>query len=58
MCYLLIRLGRMGTLLFAYYTARLELLPAGMKSDTVFPHFIAIGLLVSRLMSSTNVAVA
>lgn len=33
-----------GTLLFAYYTARPELLPAGIKSDAVFPHFIATGL--------------
>ena len=33
-----------GTLLFAYYTARSELLPASMKSDAVFPHFIATGL--------------
>jgi SSS family solute:Na+ symporter len=33
-----------GTLLFAYYTARPELLPVGIKSDAVFPHFIATGL--------------
>jgi SSS family solute:Na+ symporter len=37
-----------GTALFAYYTVRPELLPAGMdiraKPDTVFPHFIVAGL--------------
>ena len=33
-----------GTLLFAYYTARPELLPAGVKGDAVFPHFIIAGL--------------
>jgi SSS family solute:Na+ symporter len=35
-----------GTGLFAYYTARPDLLPAGaaVKPDTVFPHFIATAL--------------
>ena len=33
-----------GTALFAYYTARPELLPPGTKSDAVFPHFIASAL--------------
>ncbi|MCW5555813.1 MAG: sodium:solute symporter [Verrucomicrobiae bacterium] len=37
-----------GTALFAYYTARPELLPAGVslqdKPDAVFPHFIHAGL--------------
>jgi len=33
-----------GTLLFAYYTARPELLPAGVTGDAVFPHFIVTGL--------------
>jgi SSS family solute:Na+ symporter len=33
-----------GTLLFAYYTARPELLPAGVTGDAVFPHFITTGL--------------
>ncbi len=33
-----------GTALFAYYTARPELLPAGTPSDQVFPHFIVTGL--------------
>jgi len=33
-----------GTSLFAYYTARPELLPAGITGDKVFPYFIAHGL--------------
>ena len=33
-----------GTALFAYYTARPELLPAGTPSDQVFPWFIVHGL--------------
>lgn len=33
-----------GTALFAYYTARPELLPAGVPSDQVFPYFIVHGL--------------
>ncbi|HMP82525.1 MAG TPA: sodium:solute symporter [Verrucomicrobiota bacterium] len=33
-----------GTALFAYYTARPELLPDGIKSDAVFPHYIAAAL--------------
>lgn len=33
-----------GTALFAYYTARPELLPAGIAADKVFPHFIVHGL--------------
>lgn len=33
-----------GTALFAYYTARPELLPAGTATDGVFPHFIVNGL--------------
>lgn len=33
-----------GTALFAYYTARPELLPAGKPSDEVFPWFIVHGL--------------
>ncbi len=33
-----------GTALFAYYTARPELLPAGTAADQVFPHFIVHGL--------------
>lgn len=33
-----------GTALFAYYTARPELLPAGTAADGVFPHFIVNGL--------------
>lgn len=33
-----------GTTLFAYYTARPELLPAGTPGDGVFPHFIVHGL--------------
>ena len=33
-----------GTALFAYYTARPELLPAGTASDKVFPWFIVHGL--------------
>lgn len=33
-----------GTALFAYYTARPELLPAGTASDQVFPWFIVHGL--------------
>ncbi len=33
-----------GTLLFAYYIARPELLPASVKGDAVFPHFITTGL--------------
>lgn len=33
-----------GTALFAYYTARPELLPGGIKSDAVFPHYIAAAL--------------
>ena len=33
-----------GTALYAYYTARGELLPAGLPPDQVFPHFIVSGL--------------
>jgi SSS family solute:Na+ symporter len=33
-----------GTALFAYYTSRPELLPAGTAADGVFPHFIINGL--------------
>ncbi|MEZ5106588.1 MAG: sodium:solute symporter [Draconibacterium sp.] len=33
-----------GTALFAYYTARPELLPANIAGDKVFPHFIVNGL--------------
>ena len=33
-----------GTALFSYYTARPELLPAGMAADKVFPYFIVNGL--------------
>lgn len=33
-----------GTALFSYYTARPELLPAGVAGDQVFPHFIVHGL--------------
>ncbi len=33
-----------GTALFAYYTARPELLPAGTTADNVFPYFIVHGL--------------
>lgn len=33
-----------GTALYAYYTARPELLPAGIASDKVFPWFIVHGL--------------
>ena len=33
-----------GTALFSYYTARPELLPAGIASDQVFPYFIVHGL--------------
>ncbi len=33
-----------GTALFAYYTARPELLPPGTMSDNVFPYFIVHGL--------------
>jgi SSS family solute:Na+ symporter len=33
-----------GTLLFVYYKARPDLLPAGVTGDGVFPHFIATGL--------------
>jgi SSS family solute:Na+ symporter len=33
-----------GTALYAYYTARPELLPAGTQPDGVFPHFIIHGL--------------
>ncbi len=33
-----------GTALFSYYTARPELLPAGIEGDKVFPHFIVNGL--------------
>jgi solute:Na+ symporter, SSS family len=33
-----------GTALFAYYTARPELLPPGTISDNVFPYFIVHGL--------------
>jgi solute:Na+ symporter, SSS family len=33
-----------GTGLFAFYTARPELLPAGLKADEVFPHFIVAQL--------------
>ena len=33
-----------GTALYAYYTARPELIPAGTPSDQVFPHFIVSGL--------------
>lgn len=33
-----------GTGLFAFYTARPELLPSGMKADEVFPHFIVAQL--------------
>lgn len=33
-----------GTALFAYYTARPELIPAGTPSDQVFPWFIVHGL--------------
>ena len=33
-----------GTALFAYYTARPELLPEGIPSDQVFPNFIVAGL--------------
>ena len=33
-----------GTLLFAYYAARPELLPSGIEADGVFPHFMATAL--------------
>lgn len=33
-----------GTALFAYYTARPDLLPAGTAADKVFPYFIVHGL--------------
>ncbi|MBP3483292.1 MAG: sodium:solute symporter [Alistipes sp.] len=33
-----------GTALYAYYTARPELLPAGTAADKVFPYFIVHGL--------------
>lgn len=33
-----------GTALFAYYTARPDLLPAGTPADKVFPYFIVHGL--------------
>ncbi len=33
-----------GTALFSYYTARPELLPAGIAGDQVFPYFIVHGL--------------
>lgn len=33
-----------GTALFAYYTARPDLLPAGTPADNVFPYFIVHGL--------------
>ncbi len=33
-----------GTALYAYYTARGELLPPGLPPDQVFPHFIVSGL--------------
>ena len=33
-----------GTALFAYYTARPELLPVGIANDAVFPYFIVHGL--------------
>jgi SSS family solute:Na+ symporter len=33
-----------GTALFAFYTAQPELLPAGLKADAVFPHFISTQL--------------
>ena len=33
-----------GTALFAYYKARPELLPAGLRAEGVFPHFIVHGL--------------
>lgn len=33
-----------GTALFAYYTARPELLPAGISGDRVFPYYIIYGL--------------
>lgn len=33
-----------GTALFSYYTARPDLLPAGIEGDKVFPHFIVNGL--------------
>ncbi|MCD6337842.1 MAG: sodium:solute symporter [Verrucomicrobia bacterium] len=54
-----------GTLLFAYYTARPELLPPGLdpaaKPDKVFPHFIATrlppgasGLVVAALFAAAQ----
>lgn len=33
-----------GTALFAFYAAQPELLPAGLKADAVFPHFISTQL--------------
>lgn len=33
-----------GTALYSYYTARPDLLPAGIAGDKVFPHFIVHGL--------------
>lgn len=33
-----------GTALFAFYAAQPELLPAGLKADSVFPHFISTRL--------------
>jgi solute:Na+ symporter, SSS family len=33
-----------GTALFAFYSAQPELLPAGLKADAVFPHFISTQL--------------
>jgi len=48
-----------GTGLFAFYTAQPELLPADIKPDAVFPHFIATqlptgmaGLLVAAILAA------
>jgi SSS family solute:Na+ symporter len=51
-----------GTALFAFYGARPDLLPSGVKPDQVFPHFIATqlpvgmaGLVVAAIFAATSV---
>lgn len=54
-----------GSLLFSYYTSRPEALPAGLKGDGVFPHFIATalpvglsGLVVASIFAAAQSTIA